>query len=128
MHILIYFLFHNQNVARVFPIVIVWHHQFDCDVVCIVTVWRSWNFLLLLFRIKDTECSWTNVSNKILYFIVIGYSFKGRYAVFFMLDEWMTFLICTVMKQFIEFISFLWKRILNVGKVLLCAKIAYSGY
>jgi hypothetical protein len=51
MRISIYFLFHKQNVVGIFHFVIVWRRQFDCDIVCNVTVWRSFNFLLHLFSL-----------------------------------------------------------------------------
>jgi hypothetical protein len=53
-------------------------------------------------------------------------SFKGQNAVFFMFNDWMVdlliFLICivTCMKLFCKFISFLWNRVMNAGKALLC--------
>jgi hypothetical protein len=129
MHILIYFLFHNQYDAGIFGFVIVWRRQFHCDVVCNVTVLRSLNFLLHLYNlhfIKDIKSSWTNLGDKTMSFIAIVNSFNGLDVVFFKLDEQMvdllTFLICIVMKLFCGFISFLWNRVKNAGKVQLCDK------
>jgi hypothetical protein len=88
---------------------------------------ESWTFCYTYFHfIKDTKSSWTNVGDKIMYINVTVNNFKGQYAVFFMLDKWMvdvlTILICIAMKLFCEFISFLWNRVMNAGKVLLCDK------
>jgi hypothetical protein len=134
MHILIYFLFHNQNDARIFCFVIVWDRQFDCDVAGKVMVWRSLNFMFYTYFhfLKDTESCWTNLGDKIMSFIAIVNGFKGWDAVFYMLDKWMVdpliFLICIVMKLLCEFISFLWNRVMNSGKVLLCDNNVHVYY
>jgi hypothetical protein len=92
---------------------------------------EAWTFYYTYFHfIKDTKYSWTNPGNNIMFFTSIVNSFKGRYPVFFnMFDEWMvdllTFLICIVMKLLCKFISFLWNRVLNAGKVLLCDKMIH---
>jgi hypothetical protein len=128
MHILIYFLLHNHNVAEIFRYVIV--SRVNSIVMSSVTSQfeEACTFCYTYFHfIKDTKSSWTNIGNKIVSFTVIVNNFKGRYGVFFMLDEWMvdhlTFLICTVMKLFCEFISFLWNCVINAGKILLCDEI-----
>jgi hypothetical protein len=88
---------------------------------------EAWTFCYTYFHfIKDTKSSWINLGDKTMSFIAIINSFKGRDAVFFKLDERMvdllTFLICIVMKLFCGFISFLWNRVMNARKVLLCDK------
>jgi hypothetical protein len=78
------FYFINQYDAGIFGFVIVWCCQFHCDVVCNVTVWRSFNFLL---HLKDTKSSWTNLGDKTMSFIAIVNSFKGWDAVFFKVSD-----------------------------------------
>jgi hypothetical protein len=69
---------------------------------------ETWTFCCTYFHfIKGTKSSWSNLSDKIISSTAIVNSFKGRHAVFFMLDEKMvdllTFLICIVIKLFCEF-------------------------